>query len=101
MERMYILKLGKPKKLVNRRSKIYGACKKNPKLHRFNTDDPMGEKVETYRPVRRTPTGFTFDPVGQTFAAIRRYSEQQGTSLPITGHSGLKNRFPYCQTIKV
>ena len=101
MERMYILKLGKTEKLVNRRSEIYGACKQNPKLHRFNTDDPPGEKVETDRPIRRTPPGFIFDPVGQTLAAVRRYSKQQGTSLPITGQPRLMNYFPYCQTIQV
>eukprot|EP00957_Ditylum_brightwellii_P013456 1015882-Ditylum_brightwellii.AAC.1 len=100
MEHMYILRLGKTEKIVNRRSEIYGACTQNPKLHRFNTDDPPGEKVETDRPVCRTPTGFIFDPVGQTLAAVRRYSEQHGTSLPFMGHSGLENSFPYCQTIQ-
>eukprot|EP00957_Ditylum_brightwellii_P175983 13400564-Ditylum_brightwellii.AAC.1 len=69
MERMYILKLGKTGKLVNRRSEIYGACKQNLKLHGFNTDDPLGEKVETDRPI---------------LAAVRRYSEQQETSLSFT-----------------
>eukprot|EP00957_Ditylum_brightwellii_P172013 13095671-Ditylum_brightwellii.AAC.1 len=100
MERMYILKLGKTEKLVNRRNEIYGACKQNLKHHRFNTDDPPGEKAETDRPVCRTPTGFIFDPVGQTLAAVQRYSKQQGTSLPFTGHSGLENQFPYCQTMQ-
>eukprot|EP00957_Ditylum_brightwellii_P005080 386159-Ditylum_brightwellii.AAC.1 len=100
MERMYILKLGKTEKLGNRRSKFYGACKQNPKLHRFNTDDHRGEKVEMDRPVRRTPNGFTFNPVGQTLAAVQRYSKLQGTSLAFTGHSGFEDRFPYCQTIQ-
>eukprot|EP00957_Ditylum_brightwellii_P014993 1130459-Ditylum_brightwellii.AAC.1 len=100
MEHMYILKLGKTGKLVNRRSKIYRACKQNLKLHRFNTDDPPDEKVETDRPIRRTPPGFIFNPVGQTLAAVRRYSKQQGTSLSFTGQPRLMNFFPYCQTIQ-
>ena len=33
--------------LINSRSEIYGACRQNPKLHRFKTDDPSGEKVLT------------------------------------------------------
>eukprot|EP00957_Ditylum_brightwellii_P092680 7057003-Ditylum_brightwellii.AAC.1 len=91
MERMNILKIGKTEKLVNRKSKVYRACKQNPKLHKFNTDDPPSEKVKTDRPVCRTPTKFTFNPVGQTLAAVQKYSKQQGTSLPFTGHSGLEN----------
>ncbi len=49
MERLFILELsvGKKTKLINSRSEIYGACRQNPKLHRFNTDDPTGEKVKT------------------------------------------------------
>ena len=47
MECLFIFKLGKSTKLVNRRNELYGACKQNPKLHRFNTDDPLGKKVLT------------------------------------------------------
>eukprot|EP00957_Ditylum_brightwellii_P202060 15328403-Ditylum_brightwellii.AAC.1 len=52
------------------------------------------------QPVRGTPTGIIFDPVGQTLAVVRRYSKQQGTSLAFTGHSRPKNQFSYCQIIK-
>eukprot|EP00957_Ditylum_brightwellii_P141826 10805716-Ditylum_brightwellii.AAC.1 len=86
MEHMYILKLGKTAKLVNHRNKIYGECKQNPKLYRFNTDDPPSEKLEMDQPV---------------LAAVQRYYKQQGTPLAFTGHSRLKNQFPYCQTIQV
>ena len=71
MERLYILKLGKTTKLVNHRNELYGACKQNPKLNRFNTDDPPGEKVEMEKPTRVNPLEFTFDPVGQTLACCR------------------------------
>eukprot|EP00957_Ditylum_brightwellii_P096807 7372112-Ditylum_brightwellii.AAC.1 len=101
MECMFILKLGKTAKLFNHRNKIYGACKQNPKLHRFNTDDPLGEKVETDQPVRGTSTRIIVNPVGQMLAAIWRYSKQQGTPLAFTSHSRPKNQFLYCQTIQV
>eukprot|EP00957_Ditylum_brightwellii_P051964 3941535-Ditylum_brightwellii.AAC.1 len=101
MDRMYILKLGKTTKFVNHRNKIYGACKQNSKLHRFNTYDPMGEKVETDQPPHGTSTVFIFDPVGQTLAAVWRYSKQQGTPLSFTSHSKPENQFLYCQTIQL
>ena len=95
MECLFILKLGKKHNLINRRDELYGSCRQNPKLHRFNTDDPPGEKVETDRPIHRTPPGFIFDPVGQTLAAVRRYSKQQRTSLSFTGQPRPMNSFPY------
>eukprot|EP00957_Ditylum_brightwellii_P038028 2876348-Ditylum_brightwellii.AAC.1 len=49
----------------------------NPKLYRLNTDDPPGEKVEMDLPVRANPLGITFNPVGQTLAALHRYSAGQ------------------------
>ena len=46
MEQLSVFKLTASKKikLVNSRSEIYGACRQNLKIHRFSTDDPLGEK---------------------------------------------------------
>jgi len=82
MEHLFIFKLSKSTKLVNRRNKLYGVCKQNLKLHRFNTDDPPGDKVEMEKPKRVNPPKFTFNPVGQTLAAVRRYSAGQRFTSP-------------------
>ena len=58
MERLFIFKLSKSTKLVNCRNKLYGACKQKPKFHRFNTDDPLGEKVEMEKPTGVNPLDY-------------------------------------------
>ena len=87
MERLFILKLGKKHNLINRRDELYGSCRQNPKLHRFNTDDPTGEKVKTNMPVRGNPVAA---PVLRT--RLTPSSSQDSLDL---------HRFPYCQTITV
>ena len=89
MERLFILKLTASKKisLVNSRSEIYGACRQNPKFHRFSTDDPPGEKVEI-----------------NTNVQVRRPLLTANSNVPITPFSNresLDNPLRYCQTITV
>ena len=95
MERLFILKLGKKHRLINRRDELYGSCKQNPKLHRFNTDDPPGEKVPTNTPVRGNSAATTQLLDGQT-------PMQLGNTPSIFQEPfGIQNQFPYCQTITV
>eukprot|EP00957_Ditylum_brightwellii_P139815 10653255-Ditylum_brightwellii.AAC.1 len=84
MEHLFILRPSKTANLVNYRSKIYRAYKQNPKLHRFNTDDPLGEKVKMDQPARAKSTKFTFNPAGQTPAAspsLRWHTLNQTSAL--------------------
>ena len=58
-ERLEILKLSRkdPKSLINSRNEIYGACKHNPKFHRYNSRIPSTD--ESNKDERVTPTNFT------------------------------------------
>ena len=95
MERLFILKLGKTKKLINRRDELYGCCKQNPKLHRFNTDDPPGEKVTANTPVRGNSVATPTQPGGQI------PTNSWNSPLIFQNPLWIQNQFPYCQTITV